>query len=397
MARSRKTVEIAPKIHWVGVEDWHRRLFDSLIPLPYGTSYNCYLVVGRSKTVLVDTVQGNFADELVAKITTVVEPEKIDYVVMNHAEPDHAGSIPRMMAVAPSARLVLTAKGAPVARKFYGVQDARMMVVKEGDSIDLGGKTLRFLEAPWVHWPETMFTFAVEDKVLFPCDFFGSHIASDVLYEDEVGDMLLPSAKGYFADIMGPLMTMAGRALDKAKSLQPDIIAPSHGPVHRNPQKIMGAYEKWIKGPLEKKAVVVYVSMWGSTERLAETVTAAISAEGVTAVPYNLVNADVSHVAADLLDCSAIVIGAPTVLGNPHPLGSFGLILVKYLRPRAKLAAIFSSCGWGGGAVNLIKSQLDNLGLETVGTLEIQGPPTEEEINKAIDLGKKIASRVISG
>ncbi|MDP2719462.1 MAG: FprA family A-type flavoprotein [Dehalococcoidia bacterium] len=390
-----KTVQLASSIHWVGVEDWQSRLFDSLIPLPYGTSYNSYLVVGQEKVALIDTVHAGFTDEWLNKIISKAAPGKIDYLVMNHGEPDHGGSISRIMAEAPDIKLVLTEKGAPIAKKFYGVGDERTMVVKDGDTIDLGGKTLRFIEAPWVHWPETMFTFVPEDRVLFSCDFFGTHLASDLLFDDEVGELVVVQAKRYFADIMMPLIAMAGKALEKAKACDPLIIGPSHGPVWRNPGRIFSAYDKWINGPLLKKAVIIHVSMYGATARLAEVITKSISAEGVEAVPYNLVNADTSHIAGDLLDCSVIVFGAPTVTGNVHPVGSFGLILLKYLRPRTKKVALFSSYGWSGGAMTQMKAQVDALGFETIGTLEVQGPPSEEEIDQAIQLGKQIAGNIL--
>lgn len=389
-----KTVEIAPKVHWVGVEDWHKRLFDSLIPIPYGTSYNSYLVIGN-KVALIDTVHPNFGDELLRKISSVTELVKIDYVVMNHAEPDHAGSAAKVMALAPAAKLILNAKAVPLARKLHGIDEGRMMVVKDGDTIELGGKTLKFLEAPWVHWPETMFTQVLEDKVLFSCDFFGAHLASDVLFDDEVGDKLSYHARRYYALIIMPLIYMAEKALEKAKACAPAVIAPSHGPVYRHPEKVIAGYERWIKGPLEKKAVMVYVSMYGATEKLAETIKAALSAEGINTVPFNLVSSDPGHIASEMVDCSAIILGVPTLLGNPHPAGSFALTLLKYLRPRAKCAAIFSSYGWSGGAVNIIKNQLDGLGFEIIGTLEIQGPPDKDETEKAIELGKKIASRLL--
>lgn len=394
MALPQKTVELAPGISWVGVEDWHRRIFDSLIPLPYGTSYNAYLVVGEDKVVLIDTVNPGFEKELIAKIATVLEPKRIDYVVMNHAEPDHAGAIPEVMSFAPNAKLVATKKGAEMAGLFYHIPEERRLVIKDSDTLDLGGKTLRFVEAPWLHWPETMFTFAVEDKVLFTCDFFGSHIASDRLFDDEVGDILLPEAKRYYAEIMMPFTRMVTSGLDKAVALGANIIAPSHGPVHRNPQHIIGAYEKWARGPLSKKALVVYVSMWGSTQRLAQAITGAISAEDVEAVPYDLAVADISHIARDLVDASAIVLGSPTVLGGLHPLAAYALTLVRVLRPRAKLAAFFGSYGWGAGAASQAKSMLEPLKLEIVEALEIKGPPGEKELESAADLGRKVAWRV---
>jgi flavorubredoxin len=380
----------------VGIVDWQRRLFDSLITQPYGTSYNSYLVLGKEKVALIDTTNPGFEADLLAKVSTHINPQKIDYVVMNHAEPDHAGAIPQVLEAAPDAYLVTTQKGAEMAQNLHRVPQERLRVVKEGDTLGLGGKTLRFIEAPWLHWPETMFTLAVEDKVLFSCDFFGSHIASDKLYDDEVGDILLPEAKRYYAEIMMPYSRMAERGLDKAKELQPRIIAPSHGPVHRNPQHIMDAYEKWTRGPLAQKALIVYVSMWGSTRSLARAITEAISTEGVEAVPYDLVVADVSHIASDLVDASVIVLGSPTVLGGLHPLAAYALTLVKALRPRTKVAAYFGSYGWSGGAANQAKSLLQP-GWELLGALEIKGKPTDKDLEAAAALGKTVAQRIKAG
>lgn len=394
MTMHTKTVEITPGIVWVGAEDWQRRIFDSLIPLPYGTSYNAYLVMGKEKVALIDTVNPGFEEELLTKIASKVKPEKIDYLVMNHAEPDHAGAIPRVMSAAPNATLVATKKGAEMAEVFYHVPEGRRLAVKDGDTIDLGGRTLRFIEAPWLHWPETMFTFAVEDRVLFPCDFFGSHIASDKLFDDEVGDILLPESKRYYAEIMMPFTKLVTAGLDKAMALNARVIAPSHGPVHRNPERIVSVYDKWSRGPLAKKVVVVYVSMWGSTRNLAQAITSAISADGVEAVPYDLLVADVSHIARDLVDASAIVLGSPTVLGGPHPLAAYALTLVKALRPRAKLAAYFGSYGWGGGAGSQVAGLLKPAGFEIIGALEIKGPPGDKELRDAAELAHKVAQSV---
>lgn len=394
MVTSQKIVEITPGIFWVGVEDWQRRLFDAFIPLPYGTSYNAYLVFGKEKVALIDTVRADFEQELFAKIAAVVAPKKIDYLVMNHAEPDHAGSIPQVMAAAPDAKLVATKKGTEMAGVFYHVPEERCLVVRDGDTLDLGGKTLRFIEAPWLHWPETMFTFAAEDKVLFPCDFFAIHIASDRLFAEEVGDIILPEAKRYYAEIMMPFTRMAAAGLDKAIAVDAKMIAPSHGPVYRNPQLIMDAYQQWVRGRLAKKAVVIYVSMYGNTQRLAQTITKTISAEGVEAVPYDLTVADISHVARDLVDASAIIIGSPTVLGGLHPQVTYALVLVRALRPRVKLAAYFGSYGWGGGAASQVKSQLESLHFEIIDSLEINGPPGDEELERAVTLGQKVAQRI---
>ena len=389
-----KTVEISPDIFWVGVEDWNRRVFDALIPLPYGTSYNAYLIVGNDKIALVDTVNPGFEEVLLEKISQIVPPERIDYVVMNHAEPDHAGGIPKVLEIADKANVVSTKLGVDMAKLYFGVPPERTVMVKEGDTLSLGSKTLKFTQAPWLHWPETMFTYALEDQVLFPCDFFGSHLTSDKLFADEVSGILLPEAKRYYAEIMMPFAAFGQKALDKVKALSPKIIAPSHGPVYRNPQPIIEAYEKWTRGPLEKKVVVVYVSMWGSTQTLERTITKAISVNGVEVVPYNLTVADLSHILRDLVDSSAVVIGTPTVLGGAHPLVLYATELIASFGIRGKVAAVFGSYGWGGGAVKKVKTRLQEGGFEVIDTLEIRGPPKPEHIEKAFALGKAIADTI---
>jgi len=386
--------QIVPGIFWVGVEDWNRRYFDALIPLPYGTSFNSYLVVGKEKIALVDTVYKSFSDELLENIRKIVDPEKIDYLVMNHAEPDHASSIPKVLSVAKNAKLVVTKVGVDMAQVFYDPPADRIMAVKDGDTIDLDGKTLRFLEAPWLHWPETMFTYCVEDGVLFPCDFFGAHFAKSRLFDDEFDERLLPEAKRYYAEIMMPFPVAIQRALDKVKALDLKMIGPSHGPIYRNPKRILDAYEKWARGSLLPKVVVVYVSMWGSTEALEKTIVEAISAEGVEVVPYNLLLTDISHVFSDLVDASAIVIGAPTVLNQPHPLAIVATEFIRALRPRAKLVAVFGSFGWGRASARVIGERLGQSGFEIIETLEVRGPPRKEDLEKAASLGKHVAQRV---
>jgi len=250
------------------------------------------------------------------------------------------------------------------------------------------------LEAPWLHWPETMFTYCVEDGILFPCDFFGAHFAKSRLFDDEFDDRLLPEAKRYYAEIMMPFPVAIQRALDKVKALDVKMIAPSHGPIYRNPKRILDAYEKWARGPLLPKVVVVYVSMWGSTETLEKTIVEAISAEGVEVIPYNLLLTDISHVFSDLVDASAIVIGAPTVLNQPHPLAIVATEFIRALRPRAKLVAIFGSFGWGRASARVIGERLGQSGFEIVETLEVRGPPKKEDLEKAVELGKHVAQRV---
>ncbi|MDH5783916.1 MAG: FprA family A-type flavoprotein [Candidatus Bathyarchaeota archaeon] len=386
--------EIVPSVFWVGASDWHRRMFDSLISLPYGTSYNAYLVVGKNKIALIDTVWTPFADLLLSKIGKIVKTEKIDYLVMNHAEPDHSGSIPEVLSVAKNAKLVAMKRGIGMAKVYYDVPDERMLEVKEGDTIDLGGKTLRFIEAPWLHWPETIFTYLVEDSILFPCDFFGSHIAVSCLFDDEVDDLLLPEAKRYYADIMMPFPVFVKKALDKIKDLDIKMIAPSHGVVYRNPKRILDAYEMWARGPLKHKVVILYVSMWGSTEALEKTIEEAIAEEGIETVPYNLVVSDLSHLSRDLVDASAIIIGSPTYINGAHPIALTATEFIRGQKPRTKLVAIFGSYGWGGGAASQIEDRLKQSGFQIIETLECRGPPKEADLERARKLGKLIAQKI---
>ncbi|MFQ5956848.1 MAG: FprA family A-type flavoprotein [Candidatus Brocadiales bacterium] len=387
-------VEIAPGVFWVGVLDRERTLFDSFVSLPYGTTYNAYLVVGKDKVALVDTVSSEFSDILLKKVSNLVKPEDIDYVVMNHAEPDHGGSIPKVLSVAKRAQLVATKKGVGMAKLFYDVPEERTQTVVDGTRIDLGGKTIRFIDAPWLHWPETMFTYCEEDKVLFSCDFFGAHVAADKVFEDEVGDIVLAEAKKYYAEIMMIFINPLRKALDKVGGLDIKIIGPSHGPVYRDPLRIQNAYEKWARGPLEPKAIVIYVSMYGSTATLEKAVVEGLKEEGVEAVAYNMVRSDISQMVIDLVDSSAIIFGSPSFYGGTHPRLASSVELIRSIKPRGKIVAVFGSYGWGGGAAKEIKARLAPAGFDVIEALEIKGPPKGEALNKARALGKTVAQKV---
>lgn len=388
----RSTFEISEKIHWVGIRDWNRRLFDALIPLPKGTTYNAYLVIGEKKKALIDTANPGFEKDLIERITQITDPKDLDYVVMNHAEPDHAGSIPHIMAINTKATLVTSIKGAKMAQIFYKVPENRIKAVADGETIDLGGKTLRFIEAPMLHWPETMFTYVPESKALFPCDFFGSHVAQ-ALYDDEVEDLTV-YAQRYFGEIMMPFRISAQKALEKIKDLEIELIGPSHGPIHRNPERIVNAYKKWSNGETRQKAIIVYTTMWNSTEKMIQPIAETLASEGIETVLYNLTASDIGEIAKDLVDSKAIVLGAPTVLAGAHPLAVYATYLVKALRPPAKYAVVLSSYGWAGGAIKHIQETLGPTKMEVVGALEINGPPTESNINQIIELGKALAKKI---
>lgn len=387
-----KSVKILDGVYWVGVKDWSRRIFDSLIPLPEGTSYNAYLVVGNEKSALIDTVNPGFERELEEKVNEILPLEKIDYVVMNHAEPDHAGAIPYIMERNGKALLTTTEKGKELAKAYYNVPDERIMVVKDGDEVNLGGKTLRFIEAPWLHWPETMFTYLVEDKVLFSCDFFGAHTAHG-LYDDEVPS-IIEYAQRYFGEIMMPFSSMAKRAMEKLKGLGIKMIAPSHGPIYRNPERILKAYESWVKGETKEKVLVAYVSMWGSNRELAKELADLLVARGIDVKVHDLVSADIGELAKDLVDSRAIVLAAPTVLGSAHPLAVYAAYLVKALRPPAKYAVLIGSHGWHGRSINAILEILKGTSFELLGSVDVHARPKEEDYEALYSLADLLAKKV---
>ena len=384
--------EISEGVHWVGAKDWNRRVFDALIPLPEGTTYNAYLVQGKEKTALIDTVNPGFEAELADRVNQVANLADLDYLVMNHAEPDHAGAIPYVMERSKDARLITTEKGAQMAQVYYKVPEERTTIVQDSHVIDLGGKTLKFIEAPWLHWPETMFTYLVENKVLFPCDFLGSHTAFG-FYDDEV-EQLIPFAQRYYGEIMMPFSKMGKRALDKISDLDIELIAPSHGPIHRNPERILEAYRKWTAGETKEKAIVVYVTMWSSTEAMIKAMVETLLEEGIEVGLHNLVNADLGDIARDLVDSRAIVLGAPTVLAGMHPLAIYATHLVKALRPPLKYGVVLSSYGWGGGALKQAAEILAPTKLEVVGALEVNGPPSAEDYEEIGEIGKQLSEKI---
>lgn len=385
-------LRLAEGVYWVGVKDWNRRLFDALIPLPYGTTYNSYLVIGEDKKALIDTVNPGFEEELDGKISQLIDLTEIDYVVMNHAEPDHAGAIPYIMRKNKKALLITTGVGSKMAQTFYKVSEERIKKVSDQELLDLGGKSFRFIEAPMLHWPETMFTYLEEDKILFPCDFFGSHLARGV-YSDEVEDLLV-HAQRYWGEIMMPFRTMAQRALEKLGDIEIRMIAPSHGPIYRKPEVILDAYRKWSNGETRRKAVIVYVTMWGSTERMIYQMSETLAEEGIEVALHNLAVTDIGDLARDLVDSKAIVLGAPTVLGGAHPLAVYATYLVKALRPPAKFAVVLSSYGWAGRAIRHIQEILGQFKIEVVDAVEVNGLPTKEDISRVIDAAKLLARKI---
>ncbi len=384
-----KARQIKKNVHWIGAIDWDRRLFDTLIPLPDGTSYNCYLVRGSQKVALIDTVDPTMTDVLMSYLENV---PSIDYVVANHAEQDHAGSIPQVLAKYPDAKVVTTAKGRDLLTALLLVPEDRFVAVSDGETLSLGDKTLEFIHAPWVHWPETMLTYLREDKILFPCDLFGSHLATTDLYVDNEGQVY-EAAKRYFAEIMMPFRTSIEKHLEKLKSYRLDIIAPSHGPLHKKPSFITEAYESWVSGTPKNVVVLPYISMHGSTQKMVEHFVGALLDRGVTVKQFNLAATDIGKLAMALVDAATMVIGTPTVLVGPHPNVAHAAFLTNALRPRLQFISVIGSYGWGSKAVEQLTGMIPNLKAEVLTPVLSKGFPVQQDFEALDNLASTIAKK----
>jgi len=375
-----KARQIKTNVHWVGAIDWDRRLFDALIPLPDGTSYNAYLVQGSQKVALIDTVNPSMTHVLMAYLENV---SVIDYVIANHAEQDHSGSIPRVLEKYPDAKVVTTPKGRDLLVALLLVTEDRFITVNDGETLSLGDKTLEFIHAPWVHWPETMLTYLREDKILFPCDLFGSHLATTDLYVSNEGQVY-EAAKRYFAEIMMPFRTSIEKHLERLNSYKIDVIAPSHGPLHDKPSFIMEAYRSWVFDPPKNIVVLPYISMHDSTQKMVEYFVGALADRGVTVKQFNLAATDIGKLAMALVDAATMVIGTPTVLVGPHPNVAYAAFLTNALRPRLQFISIIGSYGWGSKTVEQLTGMIPNLKAEVLAPVISKGFPREEDF-KALD------------
>ena len=373
---------IKPGIDAVGAIDFDRRLFDSLIPTPDGTSYNSYLVRGSEKIALVDTVDPSMDSVLVGNLDDL-KTTQLDYIICNHAEQDHAGSIPLMLDLYPEAKVVCTPKCKGMLIDLLHLDEEVFLTVNDRDTLPLGNKTFEFIHAPWVHWPETMVTYLREDRTLFSCDFFGSHLAQTALYvEDEF--IVFEAAKRYFGEIMMPFRTNIQKNLDKLNEYQLDIIAPSHGPLYAKPEFILNAYRSWVYAEPKNIVLLPYVSMHGSTKEMVDYLVGALIARGVNVRQFDLTVADTGKLAMVLVDAATLVLGTCTVLGGAHPLAANAAFLANALRPNLKFASIIGSFGWGSRAVEQITASLSNLKLELIDPVYVKGNPREDDL-KALD------------
>jgi len=381
--------KIKENVFLMGAVDWNRRLFDSLIPLPDGTSYNAYLIKGNEKIALLDTVDPPLVDVLLSQLDNF---ENIDYIISHHGEKDHSGSILHVLEKYPNAKIITSMKGKGIIVDHLCVPEEKVIIVEDEEEISLGNKTLKFIYSPWVHWPETMLTYLIEEKILFTCDFFGSHIATTDMYVTDEGQVY-EAAKRYFAEIMMPFRNIIKKNIEKISEYEIDMIAPSHGPIYDKPEFIINAYKDWISDTPKNIVVLPYISMHGSTEKMVQYLVAGLTKRGVKVHLFDLAVTDIGKLAITLVDAATIVIGTPTVHVGPHPIVIYATKLTNAIRPKAKFASVIASYGWGSKAIEQIAEMIPNLKVEIIEPVLVKGYPREEDFKALDNLADKIAAK----
>lgn len=393
-----KPVEISKNIWWVGAIDWNVRNFHGhTYKIKRGTTYNAYLIIDE-KIALVDTVYGPFAGEMIERISKIIDPAKIDYVIANHVEIDHSGGIPDISKICPKAKFYGTQKCKEGLERMYYL-GLDFQAVKTGDRLSLGKKTLQFIEAPMLHWPDSMFSYLVEDAILLPNDAFGQHYATDKRFDDEVDQVLLmDEAAKYYANILLPFSGLVLKKLEDIKKLNIPVkmIAPSHGIIWRkDPSKILNAYASWAAQETKHKAVLVYETMWGATEKMAAQISSGLIKSGIDARVFEVNQTDKTEIIKEMLDAKCFVFGSSTHDNGMLPNIAGFLELLKGLKPKNRITALFGSYGWAGGAVSSMEKVVKESGFEIVQQpMAIQYMPDKNDTEKCFNWGMDLAEKI---
>jgi flavorubredoxin len=391
-----KPIEIAKGIYNVGAVDWNIRDFHGY-STNAGTTYNAFLIIDE-KIVLIDTVKKEFADQMLDNISQIVDPKKIDIVISNHTEMDHSGGLPRVMhRIGEDKPLYCSKMGLKNLSRHFP-QKWNYHAVENGEGLSLGKRTLTFLETRMLHWPDSMFTYLKEDKILFSSDGFGQHYAGPEKFDDEIGDAIMPHAKKYFANILLLYSTKVLKLVETVMELGLEfkMICPDHGIIWRkDPGKIIEAYVKWSKQEPEKKALVVYDTMWHSTEAMAESIAEGIAEEGVEVKPMHLRKWNRSDIMTEVIDAKAIIVGSPTLNNQLFPTVADMLTYMKGLKPKNKIGAAFGSYGWSGESVKLINKELEAMKFDIIDSgIKIQYVPDKKGKDACFELGRKIGKAI---
>ncbi|MBO8169029.1 MAG: FprA family A-type flavoprotein [Thermoanaerobacteraceae bacterium] len=377
-------VKIAEDIYWVGAIDWDVRNFHGYTT-QRGASYNAYLIVDENIT-LIDTVKPQFCDEMLKRISQVVEPEKIDYIIANHVEMDHSGSLPLVMERAKNATVITSPKGLQGLKKHYK-KEWNFQAVKTGDNLNIGKRNISFILTPMVHWPDNMIGYLVEDKILFSNDAFGQHLASSERFDDQLPlQIVLEEAKKYYGNIVLPYGNQVAKALEAAADLDIEIIAPSHGVIWRSHiPEIIEQYRKWCANETEEAAVIIYDTMWTSTEKIAYAVQAAFEAKGIPTKMRNLKTNHISDIITDVVTAKYICVGSPTLNNNMLPTVAGFLTYLKGLAPKNRVGLAFGSYGWGGQSVSQVEAVLEECGFDLLKQVKVQYIPDDSELQEITD------------
>ena len=385
--------KIKENIYFVGAIGWDKRLFDELIPLLDGTSYNSFLVKGSKKTVLIDSVYPPKYFTLTGKLKELIAG-KIDYIISHQAEQDHAGSLPELVKAYPESKIVTNERCKASLVDLLSIPEDRFLMVGDGDTVSLGNKTLQFIFTPWDQWPETMLTYLKEDKILFSCDFFSSHYVTNELFlQDE--KKIYNAAKRYYAETMMPFRTSIIENIEKIKALDIEIIAPSHGPLYKERKDfIVNAYRDWSSDKVKNEVIIPYVSMRDSTEKMVEYLKESLTKKGITVKVFHLTDSgDIGEFAMALVDAATVVIGVPAALAGPHPNIVYAAYLVNALKPKVKFVSIIGSYGWGEKTVDMLADIVSTLKAEIIEPVIIKEHPKDSDFELLDELAEKISTR----
>ncbi len=380
--------EIKNNIYYCGLNDVDRVIFDELIPLEHGTTYNSYLIKGAEKTAIIDTMYPPFIEKYLNNLDEN-DVKNVDYIIANHGEQDHTGAIPALLEKFSNAKVVTNATCKSNIKEMLLVDEEKFITVKDGDTINLGGKTLKFISAPGVHWPDTMFTHLIEDNLLFTCDFLGAHLPFDDLYSEN-DEKLVESAKRYYAEIMMPFRMLCKKYADLVETISPDMVLPSHGPLHNKPEFILNLYKEWSSDTPKNMVLIPYVSMYKSVEEMAFYLKKKLESKGVNAVCYDVIEDGLGDIAMCLVDAATIVLGASMVLASPHPAAANVAYIANLLKPKAKFASFIGSYGWGGNLFDKLSDMLPNLKVQIIEPVLVKGKPT----NASFELLDKMAESI---
>lgn len=383
--------EIKNSVFYAGLNDADRVIFDELIPLEHGTTYNSYIVKGSDKTAVIDTMYPPFSD-LYLKNFDENGIDKVDYIIANHGEQDHSGSIPALLNKFPDAIVITNDKCRQNIIEMLLVDESKIRVIQNNEEISLGNKTLQFIMAPGVHWPDTMFTYLKEDNMLFTCDFLGAHLPfSDLFAKND--DKLYSMAKRYYAEIMMPFRTMCKKYIDTVEKINPSYILPSHGPIYNNPKFIINAYKDWTDDKPENLVLIPYVSMYGSTEEMVNYVKEGLEKNNIKVKVHDLVRDDLGDLAVNMVDAATILIGASMVLAGPHPIAANACILANALKPKAKFVSFLGSFGWGGKLFETLSSLITSIKPEIIEPVLSKGKPKEDDFKNLDKLIQTITEK----